>query len=108
MDHHSGDFQVAVRDIRQCREEETDALTLIWLLEGSAELHNEETGRYLQQDELAIVNRSHRWRLSSKTANVVMTLSLSAGWLTRLDGDFLRPTTRSAAKRAMPRTRYVI
>ncbi|UTJ40226.1 helix-turn-helix domain-containing protein [Klebsiella grimontii] len=88
MDHHSGDFQVAVRDIRQCREEETDALTLIWLLEGSAELHNEETGRYLQQDELAIVNRSHRWRLSSKTANVVMTLSLSAGWLTRLDGDF--------------------
>ena len=88
MEHHSGDFQVAVRDIRQWSEEETDALTLIWLLEGSAELHNEGTGRHLQQDELAIVNRSHRWRLSSKTANVVMTLSFSAGWLTRLDGDF--------------------
>ena len=98
MDHHSGDFQVAVRDIRQCREEETDALTLIWLLEGSAELHNEETGRYLQQDELAIVNRSHRWRLHSKTANVVMALSLNAGWLTRLDGDFFASAYQSSSE----------
>lgn len=88
MERHSGDFQVAVRDIRQLSQEENDTLTLIWLLEGSLELRDGESGRDLQSDELAIVNRHRRWSLNSKTANVVMTLSLNAGWLTRLEGDF--------------------
>lgn len=88
MEHHSGDFQVMVRDIRQLSQQENETLTLIWLLEGSVELHDGETGRHLQADELAIVNRHRRWSLSAKTANVVMALSLNAGWLTRLDGDF--------------------
>lgn len=104
MEHHSGDFQVVVRDIRQLSQQENDALTLLWLLEGSVELRDGETGRYLQADELAIVNRHRRWSLHSKTANVVMVLSLNAGWLTRLDGDFLPPPTRAAAKPAMPKT----
>lgn len=98
MEHHSGDFQVVVRDIRQWSQQENDALTLIWLLEGSVELRDGETGRYLQADELAIVNRHRRWSLNSKTANVVMTLSLNAGWLTRLDGDFFSSAYQSSSE----------
>ncbi|WP_371321142.1 hypothetical protein, partial [Klebsiella michiganensis] len=45
MEHHSGDFQVVVRDIRQLSQQENDALTLLWLLEGSVELRDGETGR---------------------------------------------------------------
>lgn len=98
MEHHSGDFQVVVRDIRQWSQQENDALTLIWLLEGSVELRDGETGRYLQADELAIVNHHRRWSLNSKTANVVMTLSLNAGWLTRLDGDFFSSAYQSSSE----------
>jgi len=98
VEHHSGDFQVVVRDIRQWSQQENDALTLIWLLEGSVELRDGETGRYLQADELAIVNRHRRWSLNSKTANVVMTLSLNAGWLTRLDGDFFSSAYQSSSE----------
>lgn len=98
MEHHSGDFQVVVRDIRQWSQQENDALTLIWLLEGSVELRDGETGRYLQADELAIVNRHRRWSLNSKTANVVMALSLNAGWLTRLDGDFFASAYQSSSE----------
>ena len=98
MEHHSGDFQVVVRDIRQLSQQENDALTLLWLLEGSVELRDGETGRYLQADELAIVNRHRRWSLHSKTANVVMALSLNAGWLTRLDGDFFASVYQSSSE----------
>ena len=98
MEHHSGDFQVVVRDIRQLSQQENDALTLLWLLEGSVELRDGETGRYLQADELAIVNRHRRWSLHSKTANVVMVLSLNAGWLTRLDGDFFASAYQSSSE----------
>jgi AraC-like DNA-binding protein len=98
VEHHSGDFQVVVRDIRQLSQQENDALTLLWLLEGSVELRDGETGRYLQADELAIVNRHRRWSLHSKTANVVMALSLNAGWLTRLDGDFFASAYQSSSE----------
>ena len=96
MDHHSGDFQVTVRDIRQLSQQENETLTLLWLLEGSVELRDGESGRNLQADELAIVNRHRPWSLHSKTANVVMALSLSAGWLTRLDGDFFASAYQSS------------
>ena len=98
MEHHSGDFQVVVRDIRQLSQQENDALTLLWLLEGSVELRDSEKSRYLQADELAIVNRHRRWSLHSKTANVVMVLSLNAGWLTRLDGDFFASAYQSSSE----------
>ena len=78
MDHHSGDFQVTVRDIRQLSQQENETLTLIWLLEGSVELRDGESGRNLQADELAIVNRHRRWSLHSKTANVVMSCAFGA------------------------------
>ena len=97
MEHHSGDFQVVVRDIRQLSQQENDALTLLWL-EGSVELRDSEKSRYLQADELAIVNRHRRWSLHSKTANVVMSLSLNAGWLTRLDGDFFASAYQSSSE----------
>ncbi len=110
MEHHSGDFQVVVRDIRQLSQQENDALTLLWLLEGSVELRDGETGRYLQADELAIVNRHRRWSLHSKTANVVMVLSLNAGWLTRLDGDFFASAyqSSSATRDAEDTLRYLM
>ncbi|EMM5894895.1 helix-turn-helix domain-containing protein [Klebsiella michiganensis] len=98
MEHHSGDFQVVVRDIRQLSQQENDALTLLWLLEGSVELRDSEKSRYLQADELAIVNRHRRWSLHSKTTNVVMALSLNAGWLTRLDGDFFASAYQSSSE----------
>ena len=34
MEHHSGDFSVAVRDIRQYSQQDSEALTLLWVLEG--------------------------------------------------------------------------
>lgn len=98
MEHHSGDFQVVVRDIQQLSQQENDALTLLWLLEGSVELRDSERSRYLQADELAIVNRHRRWSLHSKTTNVVMALSLNAGWLTRLDGDFFASAYQSSSE----------
>nr|WP_259654995.1 helix-turn-helix domain-containing protein [Klebsiella michiganensis] len=79
-------------------QQENDALTLLWLLEGSVELRDSEKSRYLQADELAIVNRHRRWSLHSKTANVVMSLSLNAGWLTRLDGDFFASAYQSSSE----------
>jgi hypothetical protein len=35
VEHHSGDFSVVVRDVRQLSQQESDALTLLWVLEGS-------------------------------------------------------------------------
>ena len=34
MEHHSGDFSVTVRDVRQLTQPESDLLTLLWVLEG--------------------------------------------------------------------------
>ncbi len=33
MEHHSGDFSVTVRDVRQLTQPESDLLTLLWVLE---------------------------------------------------------------------------
>ncbi|MCD5882377.1 hypothetical protein LB411_36670, partial [Klebsiella pneumoniae] len=38
MEHHSGDFSVTVRDVRQLTQPESDLLTLLWVLEGSVNL----------------------------------------------------------------------
>ena len=88
MEHHSGDFSVAVRDIRQLSQPESDALTLLWTLQGSVSLHDGEGHQLLDVDRLKIVNRNRPWRLSSREPNAVMVLTLSGSWLTRLDGDF--------------------
>jgi hypothetical protein len=37
---HSGDFSVVVRDVRQYSQQDSDALTLLWVLEGRVGLHD--------------------------------------------------------------------
>lgn len=88
MEHHSGDFSVAVRDIRQFNQPESELLTLIWVLEGHVELHDGDGQQILHPDELAIVNRNRRWHLHAAAGNAVMLLTLSCSWLTRLDSEF--------------------
>ncbi|EMX4957751.1 helix-turn-helix domain-containing protein [Raoultella planticola] len=88
MEHHSGDFSVVVRDVRQYSQQDSDALTLLWVLEGRVGLHDGELRQQLDTDDLAIVNRHQRWSLTASAANAVMLLTLPYGWLTRLDGDF--------------------
>lgn len=102
MEHHSGDFSVAVRDIRQLSQPESDALTLLWTLQGSVSLHDGEGHQLLDVDRLKIVNRNRPWRLSSREPNAVMVLTLSGSWLTRLDGDFLSSTTKLPSTPATP------
>lgn len=89
MEHHLGDFSLTVRDIRHLSPPESDGLTLLWLLEGSARLQLGEAPQPMRVDELAIVNRRQRWQITGEEANAVMILNLAAGWLTRLDSDFL-------------------
>ncbi len=88
MEHHLGDFSLTVRDIRHLSPPESDGLTLLWLLEGSARLQLGEAPQPMRVDELAIVNRRQRWQITGEEANAVMILNLAAGWLTRLDSDF--------------------
>ncbi|STV82876.1 AraC family transcriptional regulator [Klebsiella pneumoniae] len=89
MEHHSGDFSVTVRDVRQLTQPESDLLTLLWVLEGSVNLAVAEgASQPLVADGLAIVNRNRRWSLRSAGANAVMILTLSASWLARLDNAF--------------------
>jgi hypothetical protein len=40
VEHHSGDFSVVVRDVRQYSQQDSDALTLLWVLEGRVGLHD--------------------------------------------------------------------
>ncbi|HEE1085592.1 TPA: AraC family transcriptional regulator [Klebsiella pneumoniae] len=103
MEHHSGDFSVTVRDVRQLTQPESDLLTLLWVLEGSVNLAVAEgASQPLAADGLAIVNRNRRWSLRSAGANAVMILTLSASWLARLDNAFfavdyqITPRTRDA------------
>lgn len=103
MEHHSGDFSVTVRDVRQLTQPESDLLTLLWVLEGSVNLAVAEgASQPLVADGLAIVNRNRRWSLRSAGANAVMILTLSASWLARLDNAFfavdyqITPRTRDA------------
>ncbi|SLO27644.1 AraC family transcriptional regulator [Klebsiella pneumoniae] len=56
MEHHSGDFSVTVRDVRQLTQPESDLLTLLWVLEGSVNLAVAEgASQPLAADGLAIL-----------------------------------------------------
>jgi beta-xylosidase/AraC-like DNA-binding protein len=88
MEQQAGNFTVTVSDISQLAQPESETLTLLWIMEGSVELHNGKAQRTLGVGRLAIINRGHSWSLSASAPNAVMILTLTAAWLTALDGDF--------------------
>ncbi len=88
MEQRGSEFSVKVQDIRQFHQEEDDALTLLWLLEGSAELQTDQRQVTLAADTLTIVNRNQRWQLTSESGNTTMRVVLSGRWIQQLCSDF--------------------
>jgi len=88
MEQRGSDFWVKVQDIRQFHQEEDDALTLLWILEGSATLQTDQRQETLLADNLTIVNRNQRWQLTSETGNTTMRVVLSGRWIQQLYSDF--------------------
>ena len=84
MDQSNSDFSVTVKDVRQFSQDESNALTLLWVLEGSAKLESDDGNQALQANGLAIVNRNQRWQLTASAPNITLCVSLSASWLLRL------------------------
>ncbi|MEB6380218.1 helix-turn-helix domain-containing protein [Leclercia adecarboxylata] len=88
MEQRSSEFSVKVQDIRQFHQEEDDALTLLWLLEGRAELQTDQRQTILMADSLTIINRNQRWQLTSESGNTTMRVVLSGRWIQQLCRDF--------------------
>ncbi|AXF62237.1 helix-turn-helix domain-containing protein [Leclercia sp. W6] len=88
MEQRGSEFWVKVQDIRQFHQEEDDALTLLWLLEGSADLHTDQRQMTLTADSLTIVNRNQRWQLTSESGNTTMCVMLSGRRIQQLCSDF--------------------
>ncbi|SNY59267.1 helix-turn-helix domain-containing protein [Enterobacter sp. CC120223-11] len=88
MDHGSNEFAVTVQDVRQLAQEESNALTLLWMLEGNAELETDTQRTQLTPQSLTVVNRQQRWQLSATMPNAMLRVTLSGQWLTRLSPDF--------------------
>lgn len=82
------DFSVVVQDVRHQTHEEQPALTLLWVLQGDMTLETRNGTRRLQDGALAIINPNQRWRLASEQPNTLMTLTVAAHWLTRMDAHF--------------------
>lgn len=82
------DFSVVVQDVRHQTHEEQPALTLLWVLQGDMTLETHNGTRRLQDGALAIINPNQRWRLASEQPNTLMTLTVAAHWLTRMDAHF--------------------
>jgi hypothetical protein len=70
------------------REDEGDTLTLLWVLEGRAELNTDVGHDILEANTLAIINRHRRWQFTSETANVTLRVTLSGRWVVQLCNDF--------------------
>jgi beta-xylosidase/AraC-like DNA-binding protein len=87
MDQSGSEFAVTVLDVRQLSQEESNGLTLLWMLEGSAELQTQERRQTLETDSLTVINRYQRWQLSSDAPNATLQVTLSGHWLTRLYSD---------------------
>ncbi|MDR9892187.1 helix-turn-helix domain-containing protein [Pseudenterobacter timonensis] len=88
MNQHGSEFQVKVEDIRQFPQNEHDSLTLLWMLEGEAELETDAGRGRLQGDSLAIINRHQRWQLISDVPNATLRVTLSGRWLLQLCPEF--------------------
>lgn len=88
MDQGGNEFAVTVQDVRQLVQEESNALTLLWLLEGNAELETGEQRSPLCANSLTVINRQQRWQLSAARPNAILRVTLAGQWLTRLCPDF--------------------
>ncbi|MFG6655530.1 helix-turn-helix transcriptional regulator [Scandinavium sp. M-37] len=87
MDQSGSEFAVTVMDVRQLSQEESNALTLLWLLEGSAELETLDQRQTLGANSLTVINRNQRFQLTSSSPNATLQVTLSGPWLTRLYND---------------------
>lgn len=88
MEQRSSEFGVRVQDIRHCQQEESDSLTLLWVLEGRVLLETDERREMLTAASLAIVNRHQRWQLTGETSNITLRVELSGRWVVQLYKDF--------------------
>ena len=88
MNQRGDEFWVEIQDIRHCVEDEGDTLTLLWVLEGRAELNTDVGRDILEANTLAIINRHRRWQFTSETANITLRVSLSGRWVVQRCNDF--------------------
>ncbi|HBN1558364.1 helix-turn-helix domain-containing protein [Enterobacter hormaechei] len=88
MAQRGDEFWIEIQDIRHCVEDEGDTLTLLWVLEGRAELNTDAGRDILEANTLAIINRHRRWQFTSETANVTLRVTLSGRWVVQLCNDF--------------------
>lgn len=88
MAQRGDEFWIEIQDIRHCVEDEGDTLTLLWMLEGRAELNTDAGRDTLEANTLAIINRHRRWQFTSETANVTLRVTLSGRWVVQLCNDF--------------------
>lgn len=88
MEQRGDEFWVEIQDIRHCVVDEGDTLTLLWVLEGRAELSTDAGREVLEANSLAIINRHRRWQFTSETANVTLRVTLSGRWVVQLCNDF--------------------
>jgi len=88
MEQRGNEFTVAVEDVRLFAQDEGDCLTILWVLEGQAELETHAGQETVPTNGLAVINRHQRWRFSSQSANVTLRVVLSGRWLTQLYTDF--------------------
>lgn len=88
MAQRGDEFWIEIQDIRHCVEDEGDTLTLLWVLEGRAELNTDVGRDILEANTLAIINRHRRWQFTSETANVTLRVTLSGRWVVQLCNDF--------------------
>lgn len=88
MEQHGNEFAVVVEDIRLLTQDEGDSLTILWVLEGQAELQTAAGRETVSNNGLAVINRYQRWRFSSQSANVTLRVVLSGRWVIKLYNDF--------------------
>ena len=88
MEHRGNEFAIAVEDIRLFAQDEGDLLTILWVLEGQAELQTEAGLKRVPTNGLVVINRHQRWRLISQNANVTLRVVLSGRWVIQLYNDF--------------------
>ena len=60
MEQRGNEFAVTVEDIRLLAQDEGDSLTILWVLEGQAELQTDARNETVPTNGLALINRHQR------------------------------------------------